>query len=104
MLNGSIWEIKMISNDEMMSRVNNMEGFTHGLTEYSQNIIYINESTPAIKRALYHELLHCWLYEHGHNQFEGKRFNNEDLCEISACSHDIIDELAKDFLAKIDIN
>lgn len=95
---GDCWEIKEINNSEMnmMCGSDLKDSFTHGTTEYSENIIYINKDSPIMKRTLYHELMHCFLYEFGHNPWE-KEFNAEDVCEISACSHDMIHEIVKKY-------
>lgn len=100
-LNNTEWEIKTISNAEMniLCGSDMRETFTHGTTQYSELIIYINEDAPDKKRTLYHELMHSFLYEYGHNQHQ-KEFNFEDVCEISACSHDIIHEIVKQWEQK----
>ena len=98
-MNNSDWEIREIDNAEMNIIENNSFDFIHGTTRYSENIIYINEDTPNKRRTLYHELLHCYMYEYGFNQWE-KSFNNEVVCEISASSHDIIEEIADEYLKK----
>lgn len=94
-MNNSEWQIKEISNAEMNILVDSdmKDTFTHGTTQYDKNIIYINKETKNKKKTLYHELTHCFMYEFGHNQQEDKTFNYEDVCEICACSHDIIHEI-----------
>ena len=98
-MNNSEWEIKEISNAEMntMESSDLKETFTHGTTQYSTNTIFINKDSPCKERTLYHELIHCFMYEYGHNQFENKAFSYEDVCEISASSHDIIEKIARDY-------
>lgn len=98
-INNNKWEIKEISNAEMNTMVSsdNIKTFTHGLTNYRELTIYINKETKDKKKTLYHELTHCLMYEYGHNQSE-KEFNCEDVCEISACTHDIIHDIAKKYL------
>lgn len=95
-MNNNEWEINEISNAEMnmISNSDLKETFTHGTTQYSENIIYINKDTPNKKKTLYHELTHCYMYEYGHNQWQ-KEFNNEDVCEICASSHDIINTIVE---------
>jgi hypothetical protein len=36
------------------------------------------------------------MYEYGHNQWN-KEFDNEDVCEIMASSHDIIHEIVEEY-------
>lgn len=95
-INNNVWEIKEISNAEMQNKYD-LDGFTHGITIYSENIIYINQDTANKTRTLKHELVHVWLWEYGHNQ-EEKIFNNEDVCEIVACSNDFINSVVSKYL------
>ena len=99
-MNNSEWEIKEISNAEMniIDNSDKISTFTHGTTEYSNNIVYINSESPSKRKTLYHELMHVFLYEYGHNPFlEDKTYHYEDVCEISACSHDIIHEIVEKY-------
>ena len=101
-INGDEWQIKEISNAEMniMYGSDKKETFTHGTTQYSDQIIYLNTETPNKRKTLYHELTHCFMYEYGHNQNE-KEFNNEDVCEINAQSHDIIKDISDRYFKKV---
>ena len=92
-MNNNNWEIREKTNEEMMALTGDYENFTHGTTEYSELVININKSAPDKRRTLCHELMHCFMYEYGHNQFENKTFNNEDICEMVASSHDIINRI-----------
>ena len=97
-INNSIWQIKLISDKEMQSIVGKEEGyFTHGYTAYSENIIYINKTSPEEIRTLKHELMHCWLYMYGHNQ-DDKQFTNEDVCEIVASSNNFINKVVNEYM------
>lgn len=102
-MNGREWTIREVSNEDMMNMMNDYEGFTHGSTEYSTLIININEAAPDKRKTLYHELTHCFMYEYGHNQHT-KEFNNEDVCEICACSHDIIHAIVEKYFNNTNIN
>lgn len=99
-INNEKWKIKEISNAEMIELIGDNEAFTQGVTEYKSNVIYINKETPNKRRTLYHELTHLFMYEYGHNQFEDKKFNNEDVCEICANSHDIIHKIVEDYFKR----
>ncbi len=103
-MNNSDWEIKEISNAEMNVLVpsDKQETFTHGTTQYDCNTIFINEDTPNKKKTLYHELTHCFMYEYGHSQWN-KEFDNEDVCEIMASSHDIIHEIVEEYFSRVEI-
>lgn len=97
-MNNSKWEIEEITNDKMKEYADSdlKNTFTHGVTVYSENAIYINEKSPNKKRTLYHELAHCYTYEYGFNPYD-KQFSLEDVCEISACSHDIIHNIVEEY-------
>ena len=97
-INNDKWEIKEISNAEMntMFPSDNEKTFTHGITIYRDFTIYINKDTKSKAKTLYHELTHCFMFEYGHNQNE-REFSCEDVCEICANSHDIIDKIVKDY-------
>lgn len=70
---------------------------TVGLTRYQEKIIYLKKlDKDFMIRTLKHELTHVWLYEYGHNQDE-KEFNNEDVCEIVACSNGFINEVVEQY-------
>jgi len=96
-INKERWAIIEIDNDKM----NEIEGnedrnvFIHGTTRYNENAIYINEGTPSKRRTLIHELTHCFMYMYGHNQ--ERKYSNEEICEISASSHDIIHKIVEDY-------
>ena len=96
-INGSSWEIKEITDKEMQSIYGKEGYYTHGYTCYSENIIYINKTSPEIIRTLKHELMHCWLYMYGHNQ-DDKQFTNEDVCEIVASSNDFINKVINEYM------
>lgn len=97
-MNNSKWEIKEITNDKMKEYADSdlKNTFTHGITVYSENMIYINKLSPNKKRTLYHELVHCYTYEFGFNPFD-KQFSLEDVCEISASSSDIVNKIIQDY-------
>ena len=90
-INDSKWKIKIISNDVMENQYGKQGEYTHGITMYSENVIYINETTPELERTIKHELTHCWLYVYGHCQ-EEKSFTNEDVCEIVASINNFINK------------
>lgn len=96
-INGNTWEISIISNEEINNiEGNNGENFIHGATRYGLNKIFINEDTPEQLRTLKHELVHVWLYEYGHRP-DGKKYNEEDICEIVASINDFINETIKQY-------
>lgn len=69
-----------------------------GLAEYPQKKITLKlEDIDIMIKTLKHELTHVWLEEYGHNQHESKGYNNEDICEIVACSNNFINKIVHEF-------
>lgn len=95
-MNNSDWEIKEISNAEMNDMFGE-DGYTDGVTCYGEHKIYLNKEILDVRRTLMHELMHCFLYEYGHNQNADKSFSYDDVCEVSACSHDMIHEIVEEY-------
>ncbi len=100
-MNDNEWEIKEISNAEMNDMFGE-NGYTDGVTNYTHHMIYINNDILDKKRTLYHELMHCFLYEYGHNQNADKSFSYDDVCEVSACSHDMIHEIVEEYFKEVE--
>ena len=98
-INNGIWEIKQITDQEMQYDKGRDGYYTHGFTCYSENIIYINESSPEKERTLKHELTHVWLYMYGHCQ-DDKHFTNEDVCEIVASINNFINSIVGEYFKK----
>ncbi len=68
-----------------------------GLTDYQKKQVLLKKlDRDFMIKTLKHELTHVWLYEYEHNQDE-KEFNNEDVCEIVACSNDFINEVVEKY-------
>lgn len=98
-INNNKWKIREISNATMQQNYGWDNKFTHGITIYSKNTIYLNKESCSIARTLKHELTHVWLSEYGHNQ-DNKEFNNEDVCEIVASINDFINEVVNKYFEK----
>lgn len=96
-INNNEWEIKEINNADMQDKFCLDDKFTHGITIYSENTIYLNKDSKNMLKTLKHELTHAWLWEYGHNQHE-KEFNAEDICEIVASSNDFINEVVEQYI------
>ena len=98
-MNNHEWEIKEISNAEMnlMEDSDGKETFTYGTTDYQDLVIYLNKDAKGLRTTLIHELTHVFLYEFGHNQREEKTYSFDDVCEVNACSHDIIHKIIEDY-------
>ena len=95
-INNMQWYIMEINNEEMQYEYGKNDSFTHGITIYSENMIYLNKETPEMYRTLKHELMHVWLYAFGHVQ-DDKEFTNEDVCEIVASSNDFLNDIVEKY-------
>ena len=64
-INNDEWEIREVNNAEMniMCGSDKRETFTHGSTQYSDQVIYLNNEAPNKRKTLYHELTHCFMYD-----------------------------------------
>ena len=71
-----------------------------GQTQYDVRTIYIEEGNfEEMLFTLKHELMHVWLYEHGHkNQGNGETFSYEELCEYVAYSNNFINRIVEKYL------
>lgn len=71
-----------------------------GRSTYGDGVILIEQNTPRqMMLTLKHELMHVWLYEHGHTNQNGQEiFNYEDLCELVALSNDFINSVVEKYL------
>lgn len=71
-----------------------------GKTQYDIGIICIEKSNMSeMLLTLKHELMHTWLYEHGHkNQNGDEIFSYEDLCEYVALSNNFINRVVNRYI------
>mgnify|MGYP003470178311 CR=1 FL=1 len=74
----------------------NEDYFFYGLTTLSKQRVLLNKDIhiERKKQTLYHELMHVYIWNYLSNQFE---YNEEQLCDISANSHDIIHKIVEDY-------
>lgn len=96
-MNNRDWEILELSQDDIVKHIieykydgEPQKGRYFGQTFIDEQRIYIDKDLhPEQKRAtLIHELMHCYI---GSYLFENsKEYTEEDLCNISSNSHDII--------------
>ena len=103
-MNNREWEIIELSQEEMRNKFKEYKydgepqsGKYFGLTYMDVQKIYIDKDLhiEQKKQTLLHELMHCYI---GCYLFYGSNgYNEEDLCNISANSHDIIHEIIKQY-------
>ena len=103
-LNNRSWEIIELSQEEMREKIKEYKydgepqsGKYFGLTYFDKSLIYIDKDLclDQKKQTLRHELMHCYIGCYLFNN--DKEYSEEDLCNISANSHDIIHEICKQF-------
>ncbi len=103
-INNRMWKIIEISQKEMRQTIKDYkydgepkEGKYFGLTYMDKQVIYIDKDLhiEQKRQTLLHELMHCYI---GCYLFENsKDYTEEDLCNISASSHDIIHEIIDNY-------
>ena len=103
-MNDREWEIIELSQEEIREKIREYkydgepkEGRYFGLTYLDNSKIYIDKDLclGQKKQTLKHELMHCYIGCYLFN-FE-KEYTEEDLCNISSNSHDIIHKIVEDY-------
>lgn len=101
-MNNREWEIIEISQDEIREKFKEYKydgepqlGKYFGLTYMDKQKIYIDKDLhiEQKKQTLMHELMHCYIGVYLFNN--SNKYDEEDLCNISANSHDIIHEIVE---------
>lgn len=103
-MNDREWEIIELSQEEIREKIREYkydgepkEGRYFGLTYLDNSKIYIDKDLclDQKKQTLKHELMHCYI---GCYLFNAeKEYTEEDLCNISSNSHDIIHKIVEDY-------
>lgn len=103
-MNNRDWEIEELSQEEMREKFKDYKydgepqaGKYFGLTYQDAQKIYLDRDLhiQQKKQTLMHELMHCYI---GCYLFDNcEKYSVEDLCNISANSHDIIHNIVKDY-------
>lgn len=103
-INNREWEIIELSQEEIREKYREykydgepQEGKYFGITYIDVQKIYIDKDLheEQKKQTLLHELMHCYI---GCYLFaSSKGYSEEDLCNISANSHDIIHEIVGNY-------
>lgn len=106
-MNDREWEIIELSQEEIRERFREYkydgepkEGRYFGLTYLDNSKIYIDKDLclDQKKQTLKHELMHCYIGCYLFNV--EKEYTEEDLCNISANSHDIIHKIVEDYFGE----
>ncbi len=102
-MNDRTWEIKELSQEEIRKHIIDYKydgepgvGKYYGQTYYDEQTIYIDKDLhiEQKRQTLMHELMHCYI---GNYLYSTKEYTEEDLCNISANSHDIIHKIVEDY-------
>lgn len=98
-INNRQWTIEEVNSDWLLTeyiKENDKGVYCFGLTKYNEQVIYINTEVhkDVKKQTLYHELMHCYLWNYVQNFDE---VSEELLCDISANSHDIIHKIVESY-------
>ncbi len=100
-MNNRIWEIKEISKQDIIYYYKNVTKeedieTVFGLSDFENQIVYINNSIKLDKKkqTLMHELMHVYIDEY---RLPKNEYSEEELCNFSANSHDIIHKIVEDY-------
>lgn len=103
-MNNRDWEIEELSQEEMRQKYKDYKydgepqtGRYFGLTYQDTQKIYLDRDLhiQQKRQTLMHELMHCYI---GCYLFDNcEKYSVEDLCNISANSHDIIHNIVNDY-------
>lgn len=107
-INGCSWYIQELSQEEIKEEMKKRSereledepvknGRYFGTTYHDSQIIFLDKELPEDrkKKTLLHELTHCYIGSYV-THIE-KSYCEEDICDIVANSHDIIDKIIKDY-------
>ena len=103
-MNDREWEIKELNQEEIRQHFINykydgepVQGKYYGMTYMDEQTIYIDSSLhpEQKKQTLMHELMHCYIGCYITHQEQ--QYTEEDLCNISANSHNIIHKIVEDY-------
>lgn len=106
-MNGRKWKIVELSQEKMREHIINYkwdgepkEGKYYGLTYPDEQVIYICSDLheEQKRQTLMHELMHCYIASY--ITYDCKEYTEEDLCDISANSHDIISKIVETYFTK----
>lgn len=97
------YTIKEVEQKEF-NQIEEDDGYYFGQSHFFTQEIWLDKSLNESRKrkALYHELMHCYLKECITTQ-ELTNFNEELLCDISANAHDFIQEIAEQYFKRIRI-
>lgn len=98
-INNEKWKIKEVKQYEFWEYEKKEQdgGYYQGQIHYNRNEIWLDVDLPKDKKkkTLYHELMHCYINTHiSTYDFD---LTEDIICDISANSHDIIHQIAKDY-------
>lgn len=103
-MNNRNWEIEELSQEQMREKFKEYkydgepsQGKYFGLTYQDTQKIYMDKDlhSQQKRQTLMHELMHCYIDCYLFDNCE--KYGVEDLCNISANSHDIIHDIVEDY-------
>ena len=101
-INNREWEIIELSQEKIKEKIKEYDGEVEekgiyfGSTQTSNQKIYLDKDLciDQKRQTLMHELMHCYIVCF---LFSTKNYDEEDLCNISANSHDLIHEIVEQY-------
>jgi Zn-dependent peptidase ImmA (M78 family) len=101
-INNRQWEIKEVESDFLLKKYKEYDEqalYCFGMTKYEIQTIFINKdmNKEVKKQTLYHELMHCYIWSYANIHSE---YTEEELCDLSSNSHDIIHKIVEEYLVE----
>ena len=97
-MNDMRWSVEKKSQEDIkrLADDDSDKGVYYGLTEYSTHSVYLWDELcdEQAERTLMHELMHVYIWSYVTHQ-TSENYTEEALCDISANSHDIIEDIVK---------
>lgn len=104
-MNNRTWKIIELSQEEIRQHIENYKydgkpseiGRYYGQTYTDEQIIYIDKDLHIEQKriTLMHELMHCYINSYIiHTE---QQYTEEDVCDISSNSHDIINKIVETY-------
>ena len=100
-MNGHTWEIVEVGHKEIMeeySKDGDMSNIAsiYAFVRFSDHKLFLdaNNCYYTMNKSLLHELMHIYIYEYCSWEMN---FNEEIVCDLVANSHNVINEIAKEY-------
>ena len=107
-INNRTWKIVEMTQEEIKAEMKkhydkpDEDGRYFGITYADMQTIYIDKDLciEQKRNTLLHELMHCYLETYV-THINETTYSTEDLCDIAAYSHDIVEEISNKYFKEV---